>query len=81
MTDSDRLDGIIRESLELENSQVTDIAYGVTPTWDSVAHLMLMSAIEEGFGITLDADDVVSMTDYPAIRRTVREQYGLDVGD
>ena len=81
MTDSDRLDGIIRESLELENGQVTDTAYGVTPAWDSVAHLMLVSAIEEGFRITLDADDVVAMTDYPAIRRTLREQHGLDLGD
>jgi acyl carrier protein len=81
MSDSERLDGIIRESIELENGQLADTAYGVTPTWDSVAHLMLMSAIEEGFGITLDADDVVAMTDYPAIRRTLREQHGLDLGD
>ena len=38
MSDSERLDGIIRESIELENGQLADTAYGVTPTWDSVAH-------------------------------------------
>lgn len=79
MTDSERLDEIISETLELDGVPLSDIAYGVTPTWDSVAHLMLVSSLEERFGITLDADDVVAMTDYEAIRRALRDHHGLDL--
>ena len=81
MTDRERLDAIIRESLDLDAAPLADIAYGETASWDSVAHLMLASAIEEGFGITLEGDDVVAMTDHAAIIRILRDRHGLELDD
>ena len=39
--------------------------------WDSLKHIQLMTAIEEEFGVTLSIDDMISMTNYPTILKTV----------
>ncbi len=77
MTDAETLDGLIASSLGLDEPDIKGAAYGVTPSWDSVAHLMLMSAIEERFGISLDPSDVSAMSDYSAIRDILSKRYGL----
>lgn len=35
--------------------------------WDSLAHLNLMLAIEDGFGVTLTVDEMAEMTSVAAI--------------
>jgi len=41
------------------------------PLWDSVGHLSLASSLEEGFGITLDVDDLMEMESVRDIVRVV----------
>jgi len=78
MTDTDRLDDTLRSVLMLPaDADLATVAYGGTETWDSVAHMQLVLAIEETFGITLAADDVVAMSDYPAATRILRDHHGL----
>lgn len=79
MTEPTRLDQIIAETLVLPADEVTQAAYGQTPNWDSVAHLLLMAAIEEHLGVSLAGEDVSGMTDYAAIRRILAERYGVSV--
>jgi acyl carrier protein len=37
------------------------MAYGQTPGWDSVAHMVLIAEIEAAFDIMLPTDDVIGM--------------------
>jgi acyl carrier protein len=39
-----------------------ELAYNSIPEWDSQAHMVIVLAIEEKFNISLESDDVVSMT-------------------
>ncbi len=43
-------------------------------SWDSLAHVSLMLAIEGEFGISIDVLDQVTLTSYPAIRRYLEER-------
>lgn len=80
MTGTERLDRAIRDGLGLQDStDVHVIAWGQTEEWDSVAHMQLVAALEAAFGIMIDTDDVVAMSDYPEIRRIVGEKHGVEL--
>jgi len=75
-----RLDHTIRESLALEGStEVRSIAWGQTAEWDSVAHMQLVAGLESEFGVMIDSDDVIAMSDYAEICRILRERYGVEL--
>lgn len=81
MSQHDKLSTIIREALALpQGSDLAGIAYGETPEWDSVGHLQLVSAIEEGYGVSLDANDVVEMTDLASLQHVLATKYAIDAG-
>ena len=47
------------------------MAYGQTPGWDSVAHMALISEIENVFEIMLPTDDVIGMSSFPKAKEIV----------
>lgn len=56
---------IFSESLSINASDIVDgLQYSEIPQWDSVAHMALIAAIEEGFDIMLDAEDVIDMSSF-----------------
>lgn len=65
-----RLQAVLRAVLELPpDAAVVDAAPETTPTWDSLAHAVLIGAIEGEFGIQVDAGDSLELTSYSAIVR------------
>jgi acyl carrier protein len=46
-------------------------AIGGVPNWDSTAHMRMMLALEDEFGIVLDETQMVEMTSFAKIRGTV----------
>jgi acyl carrier protein len=80
MTDTEKLDHAYRSSLGLgDDADLTDMAYGKTEGWDSVAHMQLVAAIETTFEIMMDTDDVVAMSSYQVSKRILRDNHGLDL--
>jgi acyl carrier protein len=61
------LAAVFRRALDLpDDVDVTALAYGDHPNWDSVGHMVLVAEIEETYGVLLDTDDVVGLSDYEA---------------
>lgn len=80
MTGADRLDATFRLALGLPgDADLVPAAYGRTEGWDSVGHMVLMTGIEETFGISIDADDVFEMRDYSSVREILRDRYQIGV--
>jgi acyl carrier protein len=52
-------------------SDFNALVYGSTVGWDSVAHMALVAAIEEAFGIMLPTDDVIDMSSFLKSREIV----------
>jgi acyl carrier protein len=69
-----KLQSIFAESLGIELSTVTDdLLYASIPEWDSVAHMALIAAIEEGFDIMIDTEDVIDMSSFAKAKEIVRK--------
>jgi acyl carrier protein len=47
------------------------MAFGQTPGWDSVAHMVLISEIENAFDIMLATDDVIGMSSFAKAKEIV----------
>ena len=78
VTDSEMFDQVFRAELLLpSDADLSAVAYGRTETWDSVAHMQLVVALEEAFGISLSAEDVVEISTYPAAVRVLRDHHGI----
>ncbi len=72
MTDAaeSRLQEIVRATLELPpDADVTEARQLGVESWDSLAHVSLMLAIEGEFGVSIDLADQIQLTSYAAIRR------------
>jgi acyl carrier protein len=78
MTETERLERVIRDGLALASAtDVRSIAWGQTAEWDSVAHMQLVAALEAAFGIMIDTDDVIAMSNYDEICRIVGQRHGV----
>jgi acyl carrier protein len=51
-----------------------------TPSWDSLRHIQLLSAIEREFGIEIGADDAFRLTSADKLVRYVRARLQQEVG-
>jgi acyl carrier protein len=71
-----RLQAIFRGMFDLAGgADVSACAQSNTPSWDSMAHVSLVAAIEGEFGIAIDAGDSLTLTSYDSAR-----QYLADLG-
>ena len=44
--------------------------------WDSLKHMALVISLEEEFGVRFSDEEIVRITDFPAIRDLVRDKSG-----
>ena len=74
---TETLEEIFRAVFSLPpGSDVAGIRQLSTPTWDSLAHVALVTAIESELGITIDASDQLRMTSF-ASTGILLEERGL----
>jgi acyl carrier protein len=70
----ERIRAIMAEVLRLPADRIgTDAAVGTVPNWDSTAHMRMMIALEDEFGIDLHESRMVEMTSFGKIRSAVEE--------
>ena len=77
MTDQaeSKLQEIVRGALDLPRDvDVTRVRQLGVESWDSLAHVSLMLAIESEFHISIDVTDQIRLTSYPAIRLYLEER-------
>lgn len=54
---------LFTEIFSLQAEEVKDdLAYNTIPAWDSVGHMMLMSALEDAFGIIMETEDIIDFS-------------------
>lgn len=77
MEDTVRLEKTFRAVFGLdEGADLAAMAYGTIDAWDSLAHMQLVAALETEFGIMLNADEVIEMSDYGVVRKILRDNHG-----
>ncbi len=78
MNNSEKLKQIFSQTLEIEEHRIEDsLAYNSTLEWDSVAHMRLVAAIDEGFDTMLDTEDVIGMSSFGKAKEILKK-YGVE---
>ena len=62
---NDRLQAVFRLVFHLnETADVIEVCRDTEPHWDSLAHVLLVAAIESEFNVSLDAAEMLQLTSY-----------------
>ena len=70
----DKLRAIMAQILRLPAERIgPDAAIGNIPNWNSTAHMRIMLALEDEFGVELNESQMVEMTSLAKIRAVVEE--------
>ncbi len=78
MDNTEKLRQIFAQTLEIDKETVADnLEYNSIPQWDSIAHMSLIAAIDSGFDIMLDTDDVIDMSSF-GIAKDILKKYDVE---
>ena len=73
------LEQIFADSLAINLSDISDeLTYQSIPQWDSVAHMALIAAVEDEYGIMLDTDDIIDMSSVGKAK-AILQKYGVEI--
>lgn len=65
--------------LGIDRARVTDdLTYGSIKEWDSVAHMTLISALEQEYNVMIETDDVIDMSSV-GVAKSIMRKYGVAV--
>jgi acyl carrier protein len=60
---NEKLKESFSEALNIPLDRVVDeLTYQSIPEWDSISHMVLISQLEDDFGLSIDTDDVIDMS-------------------
>jgi acyl carrier protein len=77
MDNNEKLYRSFANALNIEISAINDdLKYQSIKQWDSISHMMLISIIEEDFGVSLETDDVIDMSSV-AKAREILTKYNI----
>ena len=72
-----RIKKIMADVFDAEIEQIDDDASPDTiSNWDSLRHMNLVEALEEGFGVEFSEDQIVEMMNYKLVKQIVGEVSG-----
>jgi acyl carrier protein len=73
-----RLCAVFSEALELGlDTDPARLRYRNHPNWDSLGHMALVVAIEDEFGVEIDAEQLIQIDSFDAAAKVLRDA-GID---
>ena len=65
MSNVDKYRNVFLKSLSIDDSKLNDkLKYNDIPEWDSIAHMTLISGLEDEFKISIETDDIVDFSSF-----------------
>ena len=65
---------IFISSLSIDKKKFNEkLKYNDIPEWDSIAHMTLMSGLEEGFKISINTDDIIDFSSYEVGKKILKK--------
>jgi acyl carrier protein len=60
---------ILVEQLQINHEEISeDLTFGDIPQWDSLGHMMLMSALEEKYGEEINTEAIAELVNFKSIQ-------------
>lgn len=64
MTNLEKYTNAFTSTFDITPEETAGLKYQGIEAWDSVGHMGLVAAIEDAFGIMLEADDIVDLSSF-----------------
>lgn len=64
MTNLEKYTEAFTSTFDINANQTSGLKYQDIEAWDSVGHMGLIAALEDSFGILIDADDIVDLSSF-----------------
>lgn len=79
MTNLEKYNEVFRDVLGVNDEVLNDsFTFNAVPQWDSVAHLSLISALEEAFDVFFESEDILHYGSYENGKKILRG-YGVEI--
>ncbi|WP_126428710.1 acyl carrier protein [Brevibacillus marinus] len=78
MKNIDKLKKAFTEALNLPaDSEIEGLTYNSIPEWDSLAHMALISHLDEAFDIMIDTEDIIELSSFEKAKQ-ILAKYGVE---
>lgn len=78
MSNREKYNLAFTETFMVEAKDLLDLKYQDIGGWDSVGHMVLMTALEEAFGIEMDIDDIIGFSSYE-VGQSILAKYNVEI--
>lgn len=78
MTNLEKYEQAFTASFQIEKECLANLEYQSIELWDSVGHMMLISALEDAFDIMMDTDDIIDLSSYERGKEILSKNYGVE---
>lgn len=77
MTNIEKYTNAFTASFNVSADVATKLNYQDIDAWDSVGHMGLIAAIEEAFGIMMEADDIIDFSSFEKGKEILSTKYNI----
>lgn len=78
MTNNEKLIEAFTSALEIPVDQVTDdLKYQGIEQWDSIAHMTLISTLEDAFDVMFETEQILNMSSVAKAREILAQEHGI----
>lgn len=64
MTNLEKYEDAFIKTFNVKKEDLEELEYQGIEAWDSIGHMGLIEALEDGFEIMMDADDIIAFSSY-----------------
>lgn len=78
MNNLEKYTNAFTSTFDIKSEETKGLKYQGIEAWDSVGHMGLVAAIEDAFGIMLDADDIVDLSSFEK-GKEILKKYDVEI--
>lgn len=76
-----KYNSVFQEVFGVGEGELKDLEYKKTGEWNSMAHIALISALEDAFDVNFEADDIFSFSSYEYGKKLLNDRFGIKVDE
>lgn len=70
---------VFKTNFNVDDEQLHELVYKAYPEWNSMAHIALISALEDEFGICFEAEDIFALTSYETGKAVMKARFDIEL--
>lgn len=78
MTNLEKYTNAFTSTFDINPEETAGLKYQGIEAWDSVGHMGLVAAIEDAFGIMMEADDIVDLSSFEK-GKEILKKYNIEM--